>query len=285
MFSLLDTKEARWLPTALTAYHDTLCITAALSFDSYTVLSHGRRHPPEPRPLPLQMKNCNDTSRGWVGSLSDGEYAKGCYFCSDVTIPHAEDIHSYTSGQHNITSKVAADVSLDRKCTATRPGLAYIASGIAVELMASIISEKERVALNGTSDSANTTSTNRNNNNNNNDNRKNTRQVMQMQVPHQIRGSCFSQNQHHLKRYDYCVACSDYVLHAMAASEFESVGLVLHEFYRSVFSIAGPHILMEVSGSKRDAAAADKSMQEVLAENDFGVHDDKTLNTAGKSNF
>ncbi|PAA86392.1 hypothetical protein BOX15_Mlig000764g11, partial [Macrostomum lignano] len=59
VFLLLDSREARWLPTLLAASAGKLAMNAALGFDSYLVMRHG---------------------------LGPGS-RHGCYFCSDVTAP------------------------------------------------------------------------------------------------------------------------------------------------------------------------------------------------------
>jgi len=60
VFLLMDTREARWLPSLVCASENRLLINAAIGFDSYVVIRHG--------------------VRGQTPRL-------GCYFCSDIASP------------------------------------------------------------------------------------------------------------------------------------------------------------------------------------------------------
>ncbi|KAK9808183.1 hypothetical protein WJX73_006008 [Symbiochloris irregularis] len=101
VFLLMDTREARWLPTLLAAAHGKLAINAALGFDSYLVMRHGVPAP----------------------SGTAGHVQLGCYFCNDIIAPLDSTL----------------DRSLDQQCTVARPGLAAIAGSLAVELMATVL--------------------------------------------------------------------------------------------------------------------------------------------------
>ncbi|NBP59358.1 hypothetical protein EBU71_22945 [bacterium] len=119
IFLVTDSREARWLPTVIFRGYQTdrrqavseyktpekICITAAIGFDTFVVMRHGR------------MEHENDKLE-W-----------GCYFCQDIIEP--------SNTQENAT--------LDQKCTVTRPGVAGIVSGYAVELMVSCIASKQHL--------------------------------------------------------------------------------------------------------------------------------------------
>ena len=63
VFLLVDTREARWVPTLVSAAMGKLCVNAAVGFDSFVVMRHGVRG-----------------MEGMEGRL-------GCYFCSDIMSP------------------------------------------------------------------------------------------------------------------------------------------------------------------------------------------------------
>lgn len=102
VFLLTDTRESRWLPTVMAAAHDKLLINAALGLDSWLVMRHGG---------------------GQVQTEEDDSSRLGCYFCNDVVAPE------------NSTK----NRTLDQQCTVTRPGLAPIASAMAVELCVALM--------------------------------------------------------------------------------------------------------------------------------------------------
>ncbi|XP_022724540.1 ubiquitin-like modifier-activating enzyme atg7 [Durio zibethinus] len=124
IFLLTDTRESRWLPALLCANTNKITITSALGFDSFLVMRHG--------PGPFNSTRClkaetSNSLSAVMDSLTltntDGRHRLGCYFCNDVVAP--------TDSTSNRT--------LDQQCTVTRPGLAPIASALAVELLVGIL--------------------------------------------------------------------------------------------------------------------------------------------------
>ena len=125
VFLLTDTRESRWLPTVLAAVHDKILLNAALGFDTFMVMRHGAQPLPSPPP-PSSNGGEGKTSNNSSSSSSNKKMDLnriGCYFCNDVVAP--EDS--------------TKDRTLDQQCTVTRPGLAPLASALAVELMVALL--------------------------------------------------------------------------------------------------------------------------------------------------
>ncbi|KAL6012098.1 hypothetical protein ACLOJK_002574 [Asimina triloba] len=138
-FLLTDTRESRWLPTLLCANANKIAITAALGFDSFLVMRHGAG-PYSSMPSNFhgdgkkaKPKDTRDSSMELSTADDDGSQRLGCYFCNDVVAP----IDS-TSNR-----------TLDQQCTVTRPGLAPIASALAVELLVGILHHPDGIYAHG----------------------------------------------------------------------------------------------------------------------------------------
>ncbi|XP_014481598.1 PREDICTED: ubiquitin-like modifier-activating enzyme atg7 isoform X2 [Dinoponera quadriceps] len=173
VFLLLDSREARWLPTLLCATMNKIAINAALGFDSYTVQRHGTRDvsvPPSSNVLLVQYPEGQDL---------------GCYFCNDVTQP----------------GNSQSDRTLDQQCTVTRPGLSQIAAGLAVELLMAITQHPQGISARALTN---------NNTDDHTENVDNPLVGILGGVPHTIRGSLWG---HDMKltvtyRFASCTACS-----------------------------------------------------------------------------
>lgn len=109
IFLLMDSREARWLPTIIGNVKNKIVINAALGFESFLVMRHGCIKP-------------------LLSLESQIENRLGCYFCNDIYAP----------------SNSISDRTLDQMCTVTRPGVALMASSLSVELLVSILQSKDR---------------------------------------------------------------------------------------------------------------------------------------------
>ncbi|KAK4259637.1 hypothetical protein QN277_005949 [Acacia crassicarpa] len=134
VFLLTDTRESRWLPSLLCANTNKITITAALGFDSFLVMRHGAGPFSQASNLSTETVTsvCDDMHKLNVNDAT-GKERLGCYFCSDVVAP--------TDSTSNRT--------LDQQCTVTRPGLAPIASSLAVELLVGILHHPQGIYAEG----------------------------------------------------------------------------------------------------------------------------------------
>nr|VZI39389.1 unnamed protein product [Spirometra erinaceieuropaei] len=193
VFLLLDTREARWLPTMLATYHSKIAITAALGFDSYLVMRHGLPRSPGTSP----SQSCNQemalkaSGDGRLRQLSGSQL--GCYFCNDVVGP----------------SNSLRDRTLDQQCTVARPGTSMMASALAVELCVGLLHHREGAyapaLMKGCDDGLALNS--------------NTFGLL----PHQIRGflSQFSEVLPCTRAFASCSACSQPILDAYSKNGFD----------------------------------------------------------------
>ncbi|KAF4210754.1 hypothetical protein CNMCM8980_005809 [Aspergillus fumigatiaffinis] len=173
IFLLMDTRESRWLPTVIGKAAGKIVMNAALGFDSFVVMRHGVRNDADP------------TSE------------LGCYFCNDVVAP----------------MNSVRDQTLDQQCTVTRPGVATIASALAVELLISLLQHPQGAAAPAALPK---------------DDRGSHPLGL---VPHQIRGflSSFENISVIGRSYDCCSACSINVVNAYNELGWEFVVKALNE--------------------------------------------------------
>jgi len=161
VFLLTDNRESRWLPTVLANKYNKICITVGLGFDSYVVVRQG-------------------ISAAIHNQEIHGERL-GCYFCNDILSPHNS----------------MKDRTLDQQCTVTRPGLSYISSAFASELLVSLLHHPAGVGAPAYDPQA-----------------KNNEETCLGYLPQYLRGSCseFDSRVFVSNAFPNCVACSDFVL-------------------------------------------------------------------------
>lgn len=178
VFLLTDTRESRWLPTLITAAKHKICINSALGFDTYLVMRHGVRDESEVLDPPQ------------IGASTISGTQLGCYFCNDVVAP----------------SDSTKDRTLDQMCTVTRPGNAFVAASLAVELMVSILQHPQQGRAPATLDL--------------NDEKQDS---CLGRVPHQIRGflAHFSSVQPASHAFNKCTACSSQVISKYRENKIE----------------------------------------------------------------
>lgn len=163
-----DSRESRWLPTVLCAAKSKLVINAALGFDSFLVMRHGIRQTAEE-------------------STKTAAAALGCYFCNDVVSPRDS----------------LKDRTLDQMCTVTRPGVAPMASALAVELLVAVLNATEGKHVSA--------------------DKPEDRSIPLAYIPHQLRGflNAFETIIVTGSAFDKCIACSDAVVNACHSNSLE----------------------------------------------------------------
>ncbi|XP_074644713.1 ubiquitin-like modifier-activating enzyme ATG7 isoform X2 [Tubulanus polymorphus] len=110
VFLLMDTREARWLPTVMGASKQKLVMNAALGFDTFLVIRHG-----------LKSDKLKPKDYSLLDTITGDQL--GCYFCNDVVAP----------------GDSTKDRTLDQQCTVSRPGISMMVSALAVELLVSVL--------------------------------------------------------------------------------------------------------------------------------------------------
>ncbi|XP_065878879.1 ubiquitin-like modifier-activating enzyme atg7 [Euphorbia lathyris] len=234
VFLLTDTRESRWLPALLCANANKITITAALGFDSFLVMRHGPGPLSSTDDLESEAPNSLSAQMDNLASTDRGTKRLGCYFCNDVVAP----------------TDSTANRTLDQQCTVTRPGLAPIASSLAVELFVDILHHHDGIFAEGEVA--------------NNSNGGNIEQPLGI-LPHQIRGSLYQFSQMILIGHasNSCTACCSTVV-----SEYRNRGM---EFLLE--AINHPTYLEDVTGLTELMKSANSYKLDWDNESD-GVDDD-----------
>ncbi|KAJ2079296.1 Autophagy protein 7 [Coemansia sp. RSA 988] len=229
VFLLTDSRESRWLPTMLGALHRKLVLCVALGFDSFVAMRHGVIADYSSEGSGAGAVDSGTAGPGTTGPGTAGTRAAdpvaqdmpeverlGCYFCNDVVAP----------------TDSLADRTLDQQCTVTRPGLAPIASGTAVELLATILQHP----LGGLAPAADSSGA------------VDGGDVGVFGAPaHQIRGHLTGFRQHAIvgQASSLCTACSPRVIEAYRQHGFEFLQRV---FNNTPVAEDSPHRAMEAAG-------------------------------------
>ncbi|KAK0579242.1 hypothetical protein LWI29_023296 [Acer saccharum] len=109
---------------------DSIAITAALGFDSFLVMRHGPGPFRSSHDVKAEDANALSADMGNLALINRDEGQRlGCYFCNDVVAP----------------TDSTANRTLDQQCTVTRPGLAPIASSLAVELLVGVLHHPQSI--------------------------------------------------------------------------------------------------------------------------------------------
>jgi ubiquitin-like modifier-activating enzyme ATG7 len=193
VFLLTDTRESRWLPTVMAAAHDKILINAALGLDSWLVMRHGGGL------IDSGDEDGNSESRPATTTRL------GCYFCNDVVAPE------------NSTK----NRTLDQQCTVTRPGLAPIASSMAVELLVSLLHHPKQQRAPAPVQSSTDFAPGNGGGGGNDD----TTSSPLGSIPHQIRGSLVSYTMMNptVPAFKCCTGCARPVVEAYKSNKLKLV--------------------------------------------------------------
>nr|DBA18711.1 TPA: hypothetical protein GDO54_016926 [Pyxicephalus adspersus] len=214
VFLLMDTRESRWLPTVIAASKKKLVINAALGFDTFVVMRHGRKTgtQEEAGDSHSDLSGSADFLGSSLFSNIPG-YKLGCYFCNDVVAP----------------GDSTRDRTLDQQCTVSRPGLSMIAGALAVELMVSVLQHPEGGYAVASSS----------------DDRMNEPPTSLGLVPHQIRGflSRFDNVLPVSLAFDKCTACSPKVIDQYEKEGFHFLAKVFNSSHSFLEDLTGLTLL------------------------------------------
>ena len=236
VYLLTDTRESRWLPTVMCSAYNKILINAALGLDSWLVMRHGA----------ASTENLDMADGGSEQSVGNHPYRLGCYFCSDVVAPE------------NSTK----NRTLDQQCTVTRPGLALIASSMAVELMVSLLHHPKRIYAPAPKNT-NSTNTQYSPTISSNDTNIAAASSTLGIIPHSIRGSLVSYTMMTptIPAFQYCTGCSKNVTDSYLADKLNFVqhscettdGSYLEEVSGlTAFRLAAAEKLVDVEGWEDD---------------------------------
>ena len=166
----------------------------------------------------------------------------GCYFCNDVAAP--------LNSTKNRT--------LDQQCTVVRPGLASIASALAVELVSSILQHPLKACAPATQDAKD-------------DSEKEKARSVLGDLPHSIRGflDSFSQLCISCPAFPNCVACADTIVQSYMDEEGRDA------FLMKVWN--DPTFLEEVTGLTELKRTVEAAMEEYDADGSEEDSDDFQL--------
>ena len=198
VYLLTDTRESRWLPTVMCSAYNKILINAALGLDSWLVMRHGAAGTGDRETAEADTEP----------SINNIPYRLGCYFCSDVVAPE------------NSTK----NRTLDQQCTVTRPGLALIASSMAVELMVSLLHHPKRISAPAPKNTNNTNTQYSPTISTNNSDVAAASSTLGI-IPHSIRGSLVSYTMMTptIPAFQYCTGCSKTVTDSYLADKMNFV--------------------------------------------------------------